>query len=243
VLGDEGRCYVSQELVGAYKSTILPLASILTPNQFEAELLTGAPVADEAAALAACEALHAVGPHTVVITSMDAASGSGSGNPQPTAAAAAAAGEEEEAGHVQGGTGSSGSEFITLVASTKQEQLPGRPSSFKVRIPKLHAYFTGTGDLLTALLLAWCARHPRDLATAVEKAVASLQGVLQHTAGAVEELQQQEAAAGGGGQQGSGNPLSSKERTAAVFRAKELRVVQAQAAIANPIVELRAESL
>jgi pyridoxine kinase len=40
------------------------------------------------------------------------------------------------------------------------------------------------GDLLTALLLGWSARHPQDLATAVEKAVAGLQGVLLATAAA-----------------------------------------------------------
>ena len=40
------------------------------------------------------------------------------------------------------------------------------------------------GDLLTALLLGWTARHPQDLATAVEQAVAGLQGVLRATAAA-----------------------------------------------------------
>jgi len=38
------------------------------------------------------------------------------------------------------------------------------------------------GDLLAALLLARMHRHPRDLATAVEQAVAGLQGVLRATA-------------------------------------------------------------
>ena len=38
-----------------------------------------------------------------------------------------------------------------------------------------------TGDLFTALLLAWMHRHPCDLKTALEKAVAGLQAVLADT--------------------------------------------------------------
>lgn len=66
VLGDEGKLYVSQELVAAYRATLLPLASLVTPNQFEAECLTGKAVKSGADALAAAAALHSMGPHTVV---------------------------------------------------------------------------------------------------------------------------------------------------------------------------------
>jgi pyridoxal/pyridoxine/pyridoxamine kinase len=37
------------------------------------------------------------------------------------------------------------------------------------------------GDLMTALLLAWLEKHPRNLRHAVESALAGLQGVLQRT--------------------------------------------------------------
>jgi ribokinase len=48
---------------------ILRLVSVLTPNETEAELLTGIEVADDAAALAAAaERLHALGVQTVVLT-------------------------------------------------------------------------------------------------------------------------------------------------------------------------------
>jgi pyridoxine kinase len=66
VLGDEGKLYVSQELVAAYKATLVPLANILTPNQFEAECLTGLEVKSKAQALQAAAVLHDMGPHTVV---------------------------------------------------------------------------------------------------------------------------------------------------------------------------------
>ena len=44
VLGDGGKLYVPPELVGAYREALVPLAAVVTPNQFEAELLTGRPV-------------------------------------------------------------------------------------------------------------------------------------------------------------------------------------------------------
>ena len=43
---------------------------MITPNHFEAELLTERTIANDADAAAACEALHARGPQTVVITSL-----------------------------------------------------------------------------------------------------------------------------------------------------------------------------
>ena len=39
VLGDEGKLYVPKELVSAYRKTLIPLAAIVTPNQFEVEQL------------------------------------------------------------------------------------------------------------------------------------------------------------------------------------------------------------
>lgn len=46
--------------------SLVPLCDVLTPNQFEAELLTGMSVTTEQQALQAAEALHKKGPHTVV---------------------------------------------------------------------------------------------------------------------------------------------------------------------------------
>ena len=66
VMGDEGRLYAAPEMVPLFRDALLPAASVLTPNCFEAELLTGLPISDDASAAAACDALHARGPHTVV---------------------------------------------------------------------------------------------------------------------------------------------------------------------------------
>jgi len=71
VMGDHGSMYVPEVLLPVYKENILPIADILTPNQFEAELLTGKKITSEEEALEVMSLLHDAGPHTVVITSSD----------------------------------------------------------------------------------------------------------------------------------------------------------------------------
>lgn len=66
VMGDEGRLYVAPEMVEAFRDRIVQLASIMVPNCYEAELLTGVNIRSVGDALAACGQLHARGPHTVV---------------------------------------------------------------------------------------------------------------------------------------------------------------------------------
>lgn len=66
VLGDNGKLYVPEELVQAYKQHIIPLVHLLTPNQFELELLTGVNVTDMPSAQAACQQLHDAGVPSVV---------------------------------------------------------------------------------------------------------------------------------------------------------------------------------
>ncbi|XP_018329377.2 pyridoxal kinase [Agrilus planipennis] len=71
VLGDNGKLYVPEELVPLYKNVITPLADILTPNQFEAELLTERKIYNLDDAQQAIEVLHKMGPKTVVLSSTD----------------------------------------------------------------------------------------------------------------------------------------------------------------------------
>jgi pyridoxine kinase len=188
VLGDSGRLYVPAELVSAYRDELVPLAQVLTPNWFEAELLTGFPVRGLASALAACNALHALGPHTVIITSL-----------------------EEEV---------DGAPVLTLVGSTRTVQAAGCPARFALRVPRLAGYFTGTGDLTAALLLARTAEAPGRLAAAAEMAVAGVQAVLRRTVAAA-------AAAGP-----DGGPS-----------ARELRLVQSADELRAPVVTHRAFAL
>lgn len=77
VMGDHGKLYVPEELVDVYRDQIVPLADIVTPNQFEAELLTGTQINDEASALRAMKIIHDKGVRIVVLSSSTLA---GTGN-------------------------------------------------------------------------------------------------------------------------------------------------------------------
>eukprot|EP00798_Chlamydomonas_sp_ICE-L_P013134 gene13134-3457_t len=78
-----------------------------------------------------------------------------------------------------------------------------------------------TGDLLAALLLAHMHMQPDDLASAIETAIATLQTVLQDTA------------------QNCGEAALAADRTPEVCRARELRLIQNQAAIIGPTIQLK----
>ncbi|CAI0446303.1 unnamed protein product [Linum tenue] len=138
VMGDEGKLYVPPDLVAVYREKVVPVASMLTPNQFEAEQLTGCRIVSESDGREACNKLHAAGPSKVVITSINIGGG------------------------------------LLLIGSDKREKGQS-PQQFRIAIPKIPAYFTGTGDLMTALLLGWSNKYPDNLVKAAELAVSSLQ--------------------------------------------------------------------
>ncbi len=95
------------------------------PTQFEAEQLTGGrPITDLASALAACDELHARGPHTVIITSSTLTEDPDSITlvASTTLPQRGAAGEgEAEAGGA------------------------AKPHRLRMRVDRIRAYFTGTG--------------------------------------------------------------------------------------------------
>ena len=71
VIGDIGRgVFVRPGIPEFFRDRALPAADIATPNQFELEWLTGAPVPDLAAAKAAAARLQANGPRCVLVTSL-----------------------------------------------------------------------------------------------------------------------------------------------------------------------------
>ncbi|BDA42154.1 Pyridoxal kinase [Coccomyxa sp. Obi] len=191
VMGDHGKLYVKPEVVPCYQE-IVSLATIMTPNQFEAEKLVGERIITEEDAVAACNKLHERSVATVVMTSF----------------------------HPEGVE-----DHLLLIASTRAPQNDGLPSQLRLRIPRSAAYFTGTGDLLTALLLAQLDKQPRNLKAAVESAVASLQGVLQATVKA------------------AGESAFANERDAKVAKDRELRLIENQHLLRDAPVQLHAEAI
>lgn len=73
-MGDNGELYVPESLIPIYQNEILPLSDIVTPNQFEAELLTGIKINSTEDAWRATDWFHEKGVTTVALSSTNFAS-------------------------------------------------------------------------------------------------------------------------------------------------------------------------
>ncbi|XP_058379182.1 pyridoxal kinase isoform X1 [Diceros bicornis minor] len=156
VMGDkrdgEGSMYVPEDLLPVYREKVVPVADIITPNQFEAELLSGRKIHSQEEALAVMDMLHSMGPDTVVITSSDLPSPRG---PDYLIALGSQRMRKPDGAVVM--------------------------EHIRMEMHKVDAVFVGTGDLFAAMLLAWTHKHPNDLKVACEKTVSAMHHVLQRT--------------------------------------------------------------
>lgn len=156
VMGDkwngEGSMYVPQDLLPVYRDRVVPVADIITPNQFEAELLSGRKIHSQEEAFEVMDLLHCMGPDTVVITSSDLPSPQGSDY------------------------------LIALGSQRMRKPDGSTVTQrIRMEMRKVEAVFVGTGDLFAAMLLAWTHKHPDNLKVACEKTVSAMQHVLQRT--------------------------------------------------------------
>jgi pyridoxine kinase len=70
VMGDVGRgFYVKPDIPDIFKKELIPLADIITPNQFELDAITGIKTKNTADTLKAIKTLHEMGPSVVLVTS------------------------------------------------------------------------------------------------------------------------------------------------------------------------------
>uniref|UniRef100_A0A0V0G662 Pyridoxal kinase n=1 Tax=Triatoma dimidiata TaxID=72491 RepID=A0A0V0G662_TRIDM len=144
VLGDNGKLYVPESLVPIYRDNIVPLADVLTPNQFELELLCGKSINNLSEAWEAMCTFHDKGCKTVILSSSDFG----------------------------------GKDELLALASTLKD---GVRTKACIKIPKLDALFTGTGDLFSALFLAWSYKTDNNIQVSLDNTVASMQAVLKRT--------------------------------------------------------------
>jgi pyridoxine kinase len=126
VMGDNGRLYVAEDVVPAYRG-LVQHADLILPNQFEAELLSGVTINDMASLTAAIQALHDTYkiPH-VVITSVTLP-------------------------HAPEDLPPSSGKHLSVVGSTMTSA--GRARLFKIVFPAIDCYFSGTGDMFAALMV------------------------------------------------------------------------------------------
>lgn len=74
VIGDVGRgIFVRQGIPEFMRERAVPAADVITPNQFELELLSGRRCVSLDDAVAACAVLHAAGPRVILVTSLHTA--------------------------------------------------------------------------------------------------------------------------------------------------------------------------
>jgi pyridoxine kinase len=186
VMGDAGHLYIPEEIVPVYKS-ILRYADLILPNQFEAEILSDIKITNLATLATAIQTLHHSYqiPH-IVITSLRLSKYSDKMLPSTSTGSAAGSPDEEEAMTVIGSTSTSGHS----------------PRLWRINIPAYPVFFSGTGDMFAALMVArlreavyaaelqntasW--KSPDDvpatelpLAKAAVKVLASMQAVLGKT--------------------------------------------------------------
>ncbi|CAO3564801.1 unnamed protein product [Mortierella alpina] len=144
VMGDNGQLYVQPDVIPIYRE-LMKFASAITPNQFEAEVLADKKITDVTSCLEVIEILHDAGVEHVVLTSVAL---SPRDIAEHTARSSATNGyhngsqESEQTGD---------DSMLYCICSSKMDQ------GLKVHaigFPTYDGYFTGTGDLFSALLVA-----------------------------------------------------------------------------------------
>lgn len=141
VMGDNDYMYVDKSCVEEYRNLIkLRIADIITPNQFELQLLSGIKISCRNSLKEALDKIHEeYGVPYIVVTSVDSKIVDGS----------------------ESRNNSNSSKNIYCIISVKpqadklqQEEEKGNETKLAMfQIPQIESYFTGVGDLFSALLL------------------------------------------------------------------------------------------
>lgn len=245
VMGDMGRgMYVAPEVLPMYRE-MLQYATIITPNQFEAQALTGVEITDLASLKQVLLVLHKkhTVPH-VIITSVDL--------PDTDLAAIGAHRQLPDGRPAMLQIGSS----CPILLNDGVRQQPSLEAHdlriWSIQFPEVQGYFSGVGDMFAALTLGRfhpesaqetpsnaSAHHDDDndeltpIAKASELAIASLQGILSNTCRVIDQLESQRTDA----EKAKDDAEAKVDR----MRRRELRVVQSKKEIESPTIVYRAK--
>ena len=144
VMGDVGvGLYVDKAIVPVYRS-LVGQADLIMPNQFEIELLSGEKVGDLLGVRRAVERLHLSGG---VEGDLDGAVVAGVCHVVVTSVHLS----DDVNGTDAGAREQHGAKMLTVVGSTRRSD--GSARLFRIDVPSLPCYFSGTGDMFAALLL------------------------------------------------------------------------------------------
>ncbi|ORX35763.1 Ribokinase-like protein [Kockovaella imperatae] len=185
VMGDIGRgLYVAEQVIPIYKS-MLPLATIITPNHFELELLSDMKITSPSSLQQAIRHLHEKYSLThVVVSSISLPSSLVSrfdlpGPPDSYQSLLGATTPSRYTG-AQDFSTSEGTNLVCLASTYRAEGRQLVTSAYA--LPNVEAYFAGVGDLFSSMVMAHFGNlsgaSEQDLQTAVSKALLIVQRIL-----------------------------------------------------------------
>lgn len=166
VMGDLGHMYVDDSCVQAYRRLLdTGIANVITPNQFELELLYGSAVTDEKTLREALSYMHEkFNIRHVVVSSLDAA-----------------VLNQDGLGLIYCVVSSKVSERSSFGTTSATPSASATTSLQAFVIPEIKSYFTGVGDLFTALLADKLYACPSDISRAVNQVLTIMSNVLKLT--------------------------------------------------------------
>lgn len=177
VMGDIGTgLYVSESVVPIYKS-MLPLATVITPNQFEVELLSGISISSFDTLHSALQHLHKEVRH-VAFSSIPLPSSlvAQLALPAPPTIYERLLPGQPLPWYHPVSVDSAEEDTLVCFASTAVE---GEMSTWAFALPTVQGYFSGVGDLFSAMVLAHY--HAGSLFHAVSRALLVVQQILLRT--------------------------------------------------------------
>jgi len=138
VLGDSGKLYVAPDVIPIYRE-MLPYATIITPNWFEVEVLTDVKIADYASLRQAIMVLHEqYRVPNVVISSIPLRDWL----------------KDHLPSQVRPASENTDTDYLLCICSSASPDHTPTFSAHVQSVPCLPGYFSGVGDLFSALVLA-----------------------------------------------------------------------------------------
>ncbi|KZV88212.1 Ribokinase-like protein [Exidia glandulosa HHB12029] len=208
VMGDAGKLYVSPDVVPLYRA-LLSCATVITPNYFEVEVLTGVALTSADNLREALDKLHTgFGVPHVVVSSIPLSAALRASVPFPP------------------GTFSADDDLLLCVCSSRRGEGKEGASSdvYAFGIAQIPGYFSGVGDLFSALVLAHF-DGDGSLGKATGLAVGTVHRILRDTAA--------HSAEGATESTDSELDAADVERRVRRMRRRELRVIQNAGVIAS----------
>jgi len=226
VLGDSGRMYVAPEVIPIQRNA-LPLATIITPNWFEVEVITDTKLTDVRSIKTALKILHETYKvPNVVISSIPLGPLLRAALPAPIRQSSE---QDQQSNHTIDESDGDSSYLLCVSSAYIGGQGNGDQGLSAVHaacVPLISGYFSGVGDLFSALVLAHYdpkASAKVALANATSEALTKTHAILSQTHEYARTLPSEEQTA-----TDEEKDEVSAERLTKRMRGRELRIVQGQ---------------